>query len=56
MRRAHSNPISVVPTTPTPEPTQEQIDRIAELFLDISDEENLPVSRLMPKPKKKKLN
>ena len=38
------------------EPTQEQIDRIAELFLDTSDEENLPVSRLMPKPKKKKMN
>ena len=38
------------------EPTQEEIDRIAELFLDTSDEENLPVSRLMPKPKKKKLN
>ena len=38
------------------EPTQEQIDRIAELFLDTPDEENLPVSRLMPKPKKKKMN
>ena len=38
------------------EPAHEQIDRIAEIFLDTSDEENLPVSRLIPKPKKKKLN
>ena len=36
-------------------PPLEQIDRIAELFLDTSDEDNFPVSRLMvPKPKKKK--